>query len=192
MYLNESKPFVNGNATLNSRPRTKPKKSGQAQHVASRGKTASLDIPQSTSTEAMNNAAPQGKRLSLSPGRAAHFSAQPIYETPEAMRHQPPPRSVSPAKSALKHSPSRGASPTAGILKYGRGPASEASDISSVISEEGIKAAPNRKKSVRVSFDNETVAVGRAASPPTDIDSPVIMSPQAKVKPGKKWLGFGK
>ncbi|KAI9873172.1 MAG: hypothetical protein M1830_000749, partial [Pleopsidium flavum] len=47
-----------------------------------------------------------GRHQSLSPARAAHFSAQPIFETPNGIKHQPPARSVSPAKSALKHSPS--------------------------------------------------------------------------------------
>lgn len=163
--------------------------------TASHGKAASLDIPKTATpanSEAAKDVPTSGKRLSLSPGRAAHFSAQPVYETPDGVKHQPPARSVSPAKSALKYSPSRGMSPITGILNHGRGPASEASDTTSVISDEGMKAAPSRKKSVRVSFDNDSVAVGRAATPPTDTESPVIMSPQATGKSGKKWLGFGK
>lgn len=136
------------------------------------------------------------RHQSLSPARAAHFSSQPISNTAEELRHQPPARSVSPAKSALKRSPSpRGPSP-AGFVpggwnrSHGKA-ASEASDTTSVISDEGLKPA-SRKKSVRVSFDDEPVAVGRAASPPTSPDSPVILSPQNKEDSDKAWYGSGR
>ncbi len=136
------------------------------------------------------------RHQSLSPARAARFSSQPILNTPEEMRHQPPARSVSPAKSALKHSPSpRGPSPVGFIpggwnRSHGKA-ASEASDTTSVISDDGLKPA-SRKKSVRVSFDDEPIAVGRAASPPTSPDSPVILSPQNTENPNKAWYGSGR
>ena len=136
------------------------------------------------------------RHQSLSPARAAHFSSQPILNTPEELRHQPPARSVSPAKSALKHSSSpRGPSPVGFVpggwnRSYGK-PASEASDTTSIISDEGLKPA-SRKKSVRVSFDDEPVAVGRAASPPTSPDSPVVLSPQNKENSNKAWYGAGR
>lgn len=135
------------------------------------------------------------RHQSLSPARAAHFSSQPILSTPE-LRHQPPARSVSPAKSALKHSPSpRGPSPVGFVpgswnRSHGK-PASEASDTTSVISDDGLKPA-SRKKSVRVSFDDEPIAVGRAASPPTSPDSPMILSPQSKENSNKAWYGSGR
>lgn len=133
----------------------------------------SLDLPNS------------GRPLSLSPARAAHFSSQPVYETSEGTKHQPPARSVSPAKSALKNSPSRGHSP---IVNRGQGLApSEASDTASQISEDGSRSAPKKKRSVRVSFDDASVAVGRAASPMSTPDSPVMMSPQSKAKP-RSWF----
>ena len=120
---------------------------------------------------------------SLSPIRAARFSAQPVYETPDGTKHQPLGRSVSPAKSALKHSPSRGQSP---LVDRGKGLApSEASDTSG-LSDEGRKSNSRKKKSVRVSFDEDSVVVGHAASPVTT-DSPVILSPQNKLKP-RTWL----
>ncbi len=123
-------------------------------------------------------------RPPLSPARAAHFSNQLVLQTPDQMKHQPPSRSVSPAKSALKHSPSsRGHSPLGALPgswtgRNGRA-ASEASDTTSAVSEEGVRNT-RKRKSVKVSFDEDSVIVGRAASPPTSPDSPIIMSPQEK------------
>ncbi|KAL8823601.1 MAG: hypothetical protein Q9191_005710 [Dirinaria sp. TL-2023a] len=198
----ETEPLANGSATAET-AKTKQntangKPKSQKTSTFAHAKKDSLDIPSdvsSSNVEAATSIATPVKRLSLSPGRAAHFSAQPIFESPDGVKHQPPARSVSPAKSALKHSPSRGASPNVGILGNStqrRGPASEASDTTSIVSDEGTKGAPKRKKSVRVSFDSDSVAVGRAATPPTDPDSPVIMSPQNKGVSGKKKLGFGR
>lgn len=177
--------------------RLKSQNVGQEAAAAIPAKATSLDIPRDLPTA--NGLASAGvettNRQSLSPSRAAHFSAQPIYETPDGVKHQPPARSVSPAKSALKHSPSRGASPVTGIPADStrrRGPASEASDTTSVISEDGFHPLPKKKKNVRVSFDNESTVVGRAATPPTDPDSPVVMSPQAKGGSSRRWLPFAK
>lgn len=120
----------------------------------------------------------------LSPARAAHFSAQLVIQTPDVMKHQPPARSVSPAKSALKHSPSsRGPSPMGALpgswnARNGRA-ASEASDTTSAVSDDGTRFG-SKKKTVKVSFDDDSVVVGRAASPPTSPDSPILMSPQDK------------
>lgn len=125
----------------------------------------------------------------FSPARAAHFSTQLVLQTPDVMKHQPPSRSVSPAKSALKHSPSsRGPSPLGALPgswtgRNGRA-ASEASDTASAVSDDGTKHRP-RKKSVKVSFDEGSVLVGRAASPPPSPDSPIIMSPQDKRTEGR-------
>ena len=161
-------------------------------------KKSSLDIPNTGLVPLSQNSTssnPPVRQQSLSPARAAHFSAQPILETPDNLKHQPPARSISPVKSALKHSPSRGPSPVAGISLAGsnrRGPASEASDTTSMISDEGSKSVPKKKKHARVSFDSESVVMGRAATPPTDPDSPMIMSPQNKESSTRRWLGLGK
>ena len=182
-------------ALVNGKPQSQ--KASERSTTTTPAKATSLDVPRAMSPP--NGSASAGigigtNRQSLSPGRAAHFSAQPSYETPDGVKHQPPARSVSPAKSALKHSPSRGTSPVAGMaadLTRRRGPASEASDTTSVVSDDGLKSLP-RKKNVRVSFDNESTVVGRAATPPTDPDSPVVMSPQVKGGSSKRWLPFGK
>lgn len=132
------------------------------------------------------------RHLSLSPTRAAHFANQLVLETPEVMKHQPPARSVSPAKSALKHSPSsRGPSPLGAVpgswnQRNGRA-ASEASDTTSLVSDDGSRNLSRKKKGVKVSFDEEPVLVGRASSPPTSPDSPVIMSPQNKARNERAW-----
>ncbi len=149
-----------------------------SQPEAPRGpKRTSLDVPGG------------GRPGSLSPVRAAHFSSQPEYETPDGAKHQPPARSVSPAKSALKPSPSRGKSPTIGRPTGRRASLApgEASDTASNLSEDGPKSVPKKKKSVRVSFDDDSVTVGRAASPPMASDSPVFASPQNKPK-GRSWF----
>ncbi|KAL8971848.1 MAG: hypothetical protein Q9183_000850 [Haloplaca sp. 2 TL-2023] len=152
-----------------------------------------LDIPLPTSN-AQSLTTQQPRPKSLSPGRATHFLAQPMYETPNGIKHQPPARSVSPAKSALKHSPSsRGASPVGGnAVGTGRltgGPGSEASDNGSVVSDDGGKLRP-KKKSARVSFDEGSVVMGRASTPPAS--SPTVLSPQHKDKPSKGFLGLGR
>ena len=111
---------------------------------------------------------------SLSPGRSAHFAAVAV-ELPNGVRHQPPPRSVSPAKSAMKHSPPssiRTSSPIANFIPgEGRGAPSEASDT---MPEDGSKPPPRKKKNARVSFDEDAVIAG----PPAPLESPEALSPK--------------
>ena len=158
----------------------------------------SVNVPprsSSTNTAEISKQTPSDVQQPLSPARAAHFSSQLVLQTPDLMKHQPPARSVSPAKSALKQSPSsRGPSPLGALPgswtgRNGRA-ASEASDTASAISDDGTKVKPQRK-SARVSFDEDSVLVGRAASPPPSPDSPVIMSPQDKRTDGK-WSVAGR
>ncbi|KAL0779264.1 hypothetical protein CaCOL14_003748 [Colletotrichum acutatum] len=111
-----------------------------------------------------------GRAHSSSPARSARFA---LGADQLAIRHEPPPRSVSPRKSAMKHSvsPSRGASPS--------DEGSEASGPSRFGSEATAVEVPMpRKKSVRVSFDDEnTKVVGQSAARP-ELDSPLPLSPQ--------------
>ncbi|TKX23585.1 hypothetical protein C1H76_4097 [Elsinoe australis] len=103
----------------------------------------------------------QRSRFSLEvpePHRSAHFSNN-VVDTPSGIRHNPPPRSVSPAKSALKHSPSssiRTSSPVISNSPPNRPPGSDTSDTMSMTSQDGIRAG-KRKKSVRVSFDESAI-----------------------------------
>ena len=161
--------------------------SKERQHNRSASQQAAPQGPKRTSLDIPGVTRPQ----SLSPARAAHFSSQPEYETPGGTKHQPPARSVSPAKSALKHSPSRGHSPI-GAIGGGESrrqglTASEASDTASNISDDGLRSLTKKKKTARVSFDDDSIAVGRAASPPVSLDSPVILSPQSKQK-SRSWF----
>ena len=161
--------------------------SKERQHNRPASQQANLQGPKRTSLDVPGAARPQ----SLSPARAAHFSSQPEYESPDGTKHQPPARSVSPAKSALKHSPSRGTSPVGVIVggqnrRQGLSP-SENSDTASNMSDDGSRSLPKKKKSARVSFDDGSVAVGRAASPPMSPDSPVVLSPQSKPK-SRSWF----
>ncbi|KFY34523.1 hypothetical protein V494_06700 [Pseudogymnoascus sp. VKM F-4513 (FW-928)] len=103
---------------------------------------------------------------SLSPTRA-HFLATPSPVTQFSMRHEPPARSISPRKSALKPSPSpRGPSPmghTPGGWTAGPG-SGEVSDASTNQSEDRIVP---KKKSARVSFDERNnVVVGEEPEVP--------------------------
>lgn len=123
----------------------------------------------------------ESRTHSNSPVRSAHFG--PVQET-LTIKHEPPVRSLSPRKSALKRSPSRGTSP-----------AGDRSDISGVDTPTQ-DPPPQRKKSVRVSFDDEkTVVLGEAAGR-GDTDSPVPPSPQQLTTGAKKpWyntLGIGR
>lgn len=107
------------------------------------------------------------KRSSLSPSRSTRFSAQLASELLAERRHEPPPRSLSPAKSAMKHhSPSsRTQSPVdssmpGGWRRSSQTP-SEASDTTSLASTEGSK----KKRSMHVSFNSEPSVVAEGGDP---------------------------
>jgi serine/arginine repetitive matrix protein 2 len=117
------------------------------------------------------------RHASLSPPRNAHFA--PVAVELAGSKHEPLPRSSSPAKSALKSSPSvsrRGHSPVSGNGRLlSKNASSEASDATS---DEGSK---KQKRNVRVSFDEAPVVAGTAAS--GDVGTPV--TPQGLSK--SKW-----
>ncbi|KAH0351890.1 hypothetical protein KCU81_g2147, partial [Aureobasidium melanogenum] len=112
-----------------------------------RPRAVSLDIPRGSGQRA----------ASSSPSRNvhAHFGEGKALTTPLSVRHQPPPRSVSPMKSALRQSPAssvRNISPNVAVNGGARAPPSETSDTMSLASQDGIKPA-KAKKSVRISED---------------------------------------
>ncbi|KAL8350820.1 hypothetical protein RB601_000963 [Gaeumannomyces tritici] len=103
---------------------------------------------------------------SNSPVRVAHFG--PVQRT-LSVRHSPPPRSISPRKSALKqHSPPRSTSSDDGPESSATSPTHE-------------DAALARKKSVRVSFNDKETVVGN--DEPADAPSPKAESPRASSPP---------
>ena len=115
------------------------------------------------------NGSGRGNRLdSVSPSRTARFAQSPDNLV---VRHNPPGRSVSPRKSALKHfsNSSRDQSP-----------------IGSDYGSNDLQPLP-RKKAVRVSFDETNVIVGEAAGLAAT-NSPVTQSPQVAKR---NWFSLG-
>lgn len=121
---------------------------------------------------------------SNSPARQAHFSATPSDKL--SVRHTPLPRSASPIKSALKQtSPTpREASPSdkSSDVSGSRGASPHQRDESAI-----------RKKSVRVSFDDRSMAtvVGESA-PEGDTESTSPPSPQQNKRPWYSNIGRSK
>jgi serine/arginine repetitive matrix protein 2 len=99
------------------------------------------------------------RQQSLSPPRSARFAS--VTTELAGTKHEPLARSISPAKSALKTSPSvsrRSHSPNVpSTQRYSHVASSEASDT---VSEDG---RPKKKKTVRISFDHEPVVLGTSA-----------------------------
>ncbi|GAB7341514.1 hypothetical protein MBLNU457_7733t1 [Dothideomycetes sp. NU457] len=109
----------------------------------------------------------------------AHFSKDIVDAN--GVRHAPPPRSSSPFKSALKHSPSssiRTNSPAA-YNTSPRPPLSETSDTTSITSQDGVKPG-KKKKNVRVSFDGDVAGAGQETQRPPQ---PVAFSPRRSLSP---------
>ncbi|KHN98853.1 uncharacterized protein MAM_03315 [Metarhizium album ARSEF 1941] len=109
---------------------------------------------------------------SESPVRSARFASSSVDQL--VVKHEPPPRSVSPRKSAMKlSSQARGVSPSDDA-------SSEASGSRHLSPQEGEDPGLIRKKSARVSWDDKnTVVVGEGVAS-LQTDSPMIPSPQAK------------
>ncbi|KAH0556773.1 hypothetical protein GP486_005436 [Trichoglossum hirsutum] len=121
----------------------------------------------------------EDRPTSLGPSRTAHFSTVPLLSTDAGrVKHEPPPRAISPAKSAMKPSPSSRTGSPIGSLR-GKGHSQrpgEVSDENSLRSEDGevgyARGVPRGKKKPHVSFDEESVVVGHAVTPPTSPGSP--------------------
>ncbi|KAH6675011.1 hypothetical protein B0J14DRAFT_26104 [Halenospora varia] len=141
-----------------------------------------LTLPASTFVEngippATRDSVRGGRVKSVSPARTTHFATAADNLL---VKHQPPPRSISPRKSALKHpSTPRGNSPASdnGISTASRQAGAEGSD----------DLAVPKRKSYRVSFDENSVVVGQAATTVTT-DSPIAPSPQSK----RPWYSIGR
>lgn len=141
---------------------------------------AAVSVSAAASKQRPHSLTPESKRKnqvrhtrvhSESPARSARFASSSSDQL--AVRHEPPSRSVSPRKSAMKLSTqARGVSPSddGSETSIGKGLAAQHSE----------DAMAARKKSARVSWDDRnTVVVGEAAQPHEN-ESPVIPSPQAK------------
>ncbi|RHZ50719.1 hypothetical protein CDV55_101976 [Aspergillus turcosus] len=127
---------------------------------------------------------------SSSPGRSARFSSQ--LAVTGIAEHQPPPRSISPVKSALKNARKSSLSPNGrngSVIRPGPS-LSELSDATSVASDDGSRLG-YRRKPVKVSFDDDTEIVGVAASPPTSPEE-LTPEPPEKFRTRTGWFGVGK
>ncbi|KAF4555784.1 Hypothetical protein D9617_2g057480 [Elsinoe fawcettii] len=127
-------------------------------HLTPRSREPSLSPSTSSAGSPPMRSRPESLEVPDSSHRSARFSNN-VIDTPTGVRHNPPPRSVSPAKSALKHSPSssiRTSSPTATFSPPSKPPGSDTSDSMSLTSQDGLKAG-KKKKSVRVSFDESAI-----------------------------------
>lgn len=123
---------------------------------------AKPDVPTTTNTLAregkgsVRTAHDRGQ--SLSPPRNAHFA--PVAVELAGIKHQPPPRSISPAKSALKSSPSVSRRGTSPVAQNGRllstGAPSETSDTTS-------DGGSRKRRSIRVSFEDNPIVAGTSA-----------------------------
>ena len=108
----------------------------------------------------------QDRTRSNSPVRTARFSTI-VGNNLTIRRHSPPPRSISPRKSALKHSGPRDASPSDSASDAATNPSNMVG---------GDVALSNRKKAHRVSFDDKAVVVSQAPLPPSPPRSPGLSS----------------
>jgi serine/arginine repetitive matrix protein 2 len=138
---------------------------------------------------------PQGSRqTSLSPSRSkTRFSTKLSSDLTTERKHEPLPRSVSPVKSAMKHhsSSAQEASPIEGTVpgawRRASATPSEASDNTSMASDQGLTPLPKKKKPAQVSFREGAEIVGISQTAATD--SPVLASPQHKDAAKKGWFG---
>ncbi|KAK2832066.1 hypothetical protein FQN49_006885, partial [Arthroderma sp. PD_2] len=123
---------------------------------------------------------------SLSPNRLTRFSEH--LEIPESEKHlhHPPPRSLSPAKPALKLSSNSPLSVRPEKLSCQWGKAgSETSEGTSLVSDDGSRAGW-KKKHAKERFEDEMEIAGHGHSPPTSPESPTPSSPRAHI-PSRPW-----
>ncbi|KAI1323962.1 hypothetical protein F5Y16DRAFT_326466 [Xylariaceae sp. FL0255] len=114
------------------------------------------------------------RSASNSPARQARFAPSPENLT---IKHNPLPRSASPIKSALKRTET---SPPDNNSEPSR---------SGAISPGQEESTVSRKKSVRVSWDDQSNVILGESAPPVETDSPIVPSPQTSKRPWSSILG---
>lgn len=123
---------------------------------------------------------------SVSPNRLTRFSEHLNIPESEKNLHIPPPRSLSPAKPALKSTPSPSPTIRPERLAYQPGqPGSETSEGTSLVSDDGSRAG-SKKRHPKVSFEDETEVIGHGISPPTSPESLTSSSPRTHT-PSRSW-----
>ncbi|KAL5359403.1 hypothetical protein BJX96DRAFT_57381 [Aspergillus floccosus] len=190
----EVDPVRTGRVTPDALPISTPTRTpDRTREAPSSYVVSSPGSPQSNNLSPEIKQSPQ-RQPSSSPGRSTRFSSHvAITGLANEQLHQPPPRSVSPAKSAMKNSRKSSLSPdgrtaATAVLRPGP-PLSEISDATSVASDD-VGKSTIRRKPVKVSFDDEAEVVGVAASPPT---SPEDIAPEPSLlgKPRSRTGWFG-
>ncbi|EGD88027.1 hypothetical protein H112_04506 [Trichophyton rubrum D6] len=148
------------------------------QHIKPRAKPQQQSQPQDASALPAPNIF-HIRPSSISPNRLTRFSEHLEIPDSENNLHNPPPRSLSPAKPALKStpSPSLGARPERSTYQPGQ-PGSETSEGTSLVSDDGSRAG-SKKRHPKVSFEDETEVIGHGISPPTSPESLTSQSPRA-------------
>lgn len=167
-----------------------PTDSTSMEHQAGPPKAATIEkravfVENKPVTELSRESSSSRRSSSNSPARQAHFSVAPLDSL--AVRHTPLPRSASPIKSALKRT-----SPIPREVS----PSDKSSEVSAsrhVSPHQPEENTASRKKSVRVSFDDRTMAtvVGESA-PTSEADSPTPPSPQQAKRPWYSNIGRSK
>lgn len=159
--------------------------------------TVTHQVTPQPSPKAEKQSSPQQEthlEQSSSPGRSTRFATWLSVSASGEQVHEPPARSVSPGKSALKNARGGSLSPDGRFAATGR-PGLATSELSdggtSVASDEGLRTGA-KKRVVKVSFDDEAEVVGVAASPPTSPEEYVPESPPSKSKTRKNWFNVVK
>ncbi|KAJ4355121.1 hypothetical protein N0V95_003203 [Ascochyta clinopodiicola] len=107
------------------------------------------------------------RQASLSPARHATFAPNTVEFA--GLKHEPLPRSMSPAKSALKSSPSVSRRSNSPLAPNGHA-FSKAASVSGASDTASESGHGKKKKTVRVSFEQEPVIAGHSAY--GDMDTP--------------------
>ena len=156
-------------------------------HAVTTDEATSPTLPQMPKEQYLQVEQPQARTTSISPSRSTRFSDRLSSDLGTGRKHEPLPRSVSPAKSALKHHANDGSAldpNNQGVRDLSVTPDESDSNMSA-------DGSVRRRKSARVTFEPEVEVVGTAAEPPKT-DSPTITSPQNKDVGKRGFFGFGR
>ncbi len=156
-------------------------------HAVTTDHPTSPTSPQMPKEQYLQVEQPQARTTSISPSRSTRFSDRLSSDLSSGRKHEPLPRSVSPAKSALKHHAHEGSALDPNTQPV-RDSSVTPSESDSNMSADG---SVRRRKSARVSFEPEVEVVGTAAEP-QQTDSPTITSPQNKDAGKRGFFGFGR
>ena len=156
-------------------------------HAVTTDQPLSPTSPQMPKEHYLQVEQPQARTNSISPSRSTRFSDRLSSDLATGRKHEPLPRSVSPAKSALKHHANDGSALDPNTQRV-RDSSVTPSESDSNMSADGTV---RRRKSARVSIEPGVEVVGTAAEPP-QTDSPTIISPQNKDVGKRGFFGFGR